>query len=278
MSITSSLLLSQKGERPKVPVLNLEGKEVEFVELPKVFDAPPREDLVRRAYVHLMTHTIQPKGASKASAHKYSVESWGAGYGMARVARIKGGGTGKAVAGGFVPSAVGGRPTHPPKPEKKIYKKLNKKERLASLLSAIAFTAIADAVRSRGHRLPDNLKLPIVVTDDIEGISKTKELKEFLERLGLKEELERCEERKIRAGKGKMRGRRYKRRVGPLIVCLNDKGIKKAASSLPGVNFTKLSELSVLHLAPGARPARLVIWSKSALLSLDSKLRKILTD
>ncbi|MEM0090954.1 MAG: 50S ribosomal protein L4 [Nitrososphaerota archaeon] len=276
MSVTSSLLTSQKEQRPKVPVLNLECKEVELVELPRVFDTPLREDLIKRAYIHLMTHILQPKGASKASAHKYSVESWGAGYGMARVSRIKGGGTGKAMAGGFVPSAVGGRPTHPPKPEKKIHKKLNKKEKLASLLSAIAFTAVPSAVRLRGHKLPDNLKLPIVVTDDIEGVSKAKELKVFLERLGLKEELERCEEKKIRAGKGKMRGRRYKRRVGPLIVCMNDKGIKKAASSIPGVDFTKLSELSVLHLAPGAKPARLVIWSKSALLSLDSKLEKLL--
>lgn len=276
MGITSSLLTSQKEQRPKVPVLNLECKEVELVELPRVFDTLPREDLVKRAYIHLMTHALQPKGASKASAHKYSVESWGAGYGMARIARIKGGGTGKAVAGGFVPSAVGGRPTHPPKPEKKIHKKLNKKEKLASLLSAIALTAIPDAVRSRGHKLPDDLKLPIVVTDDIEDISKTKELRAFLERLGLKNELERCEKKKIRAGKGKMRGRRYKHRVGPLIVCMNDRGIKKATSGLPGIDFTKLSELSVLHLAPGAKPARLVIWSKSALLSLDSKLEKLL--
>ncbi|MEM2909715.1 MAG: 50S ribosomal protein L4 [Nitrososphaerota archaeon] len=277
MSITSYLLTSQKGQRPKVPVLNLECKEVELVELPRVFDAPPREDIVKRAYVHLMTHVLQPKGASKASAHKYSVESWGPGYGMARIARIRGAGTGKSTAGGFVPSAVGGRPTHPPKPEKKIHKKLNRKEKLASLLSAIAFTAIPETVRSRGHKLPDGLRLPIVVTDDIESISKTKELRGFLERLGLKEELERCEREKIRAGKGKMRGRRYKHRVGPLIVCLNDRGVAKAISSLPGVGFTKLGDLSVLHLAPGARPARLVIWSKSALLSLDSKLEKLLT-
>ncbi|PUA32687.1 MAG: 50S ribosomal protein L4 [Candidatus Terraquivivens tikiterensis] len=276
MSVTSSLLTSQKEQRPKVPVLDLECKEVELVELPRVFDTPARKDLVRRAYVHLMTHTLQPKGASKASGHKYSVESWGAGYGMARIARIKGAGTGKAAAGGFVPSAVGGRPTHPPKPEKKIHKKLNKKEKLASLLSAIAFTAIPEAVRSRGHRLPNGLRLPIVVTDDIEGVDKAKELREFLERLGLGEELERCGEEKIRAGKGKMRGRRYKRRVGPLIVCLNDRGIAKAVSNLPGVDFAKLSDLSVLHLAPGAMPARLVIWSKSALLSLDSKLEKFL--
>jgi len=276
MSITSSLLISQKGQRPKVPVLNLECKEVELIELPVVFDTPPREDLVRRAYIHLSTHTLQPKGASKASAHKYSVESWGAGYGMARISRVKGAGTGKAMSGGFVPSAVGGRPTHPPKPEKKIYKKLNKKERLIALLSAIAFTASGIAVKARGHKLPDNLKLPIVVTDDIESVSKAKDLKKFLELLGLKEELKRCEKKKIRAGKGKIRGRKYKRRVGPLIVCMDDKGIKKAASSIPGVEFTKLNELSVLHLAPGAKPARLVIWSKSALLSLDSKLEKIL--
>lgn len=275
MSIISSLLTVKEDGEVKVPVLNLEGKEVDFITLPKIFHAPLREDLVRRAYIHYATHTIQPKGASKGSGHKYSVESWGPGYGMARIARIKATGTGKAAAGGFVPSAVGGRPTHPPKPEKKIYKKLNKKEKIAALLSALAFTVVPEAVRSRGHRLPDGIKLPIVVVDEIENISRTKDLKDFLERIGLKEELQRCSKKKIRAGKGKMRGRRYKHRVGPLIVCNNPTNLKKSTSNIPGVDVVKVDELSVLHLAPGGKPARLVLWSKSALSMLESRLLNV---
>ena len=272
MSILVELLQAARRRTLKTHVRGLDGEPVREVEVPKVFHAPLREDLVWRAFIHLQTHTLQPKGAMKGSGHKYSVESWGAGYGMARISRIKASGTGKAQAGGMVPSAVGGRPTHPPVPEKKIHKDLNRREAKAALLSAIAFTRVWEKVRERGHRIPEGLELPLVVEDAIESVAKTRELREVLERLGLGEELERCKEKKIRAGKGKRRGRRYKRRVGPLIVISEDKGVSDAADNLPGVEVVKIRDLSVLHLAPGAKPGRLVIWSESAFRSLDEVL------
>jgi len=270
MSILVELLMnaSRAGER-RAGVLGLDGSRVDEIKVPKTFYAPRREDLVWRAFIHLQTHTLQPKGAFKGSGHKYSAESLGVGLGIARIARIKARGTGKAQAGGMVPSAVGGRPTHPPVPEKKIHKDLNEKEKKMALLVAIAYTADREAVVRRGHRVPEDLELPIVVDDRIESIAKTRELEEFLKKLGLGEELERCKLKKIRAGKGKRRGRRYKRRVGPLIVVLEDKGIFDAADNLPGVDVVRLKDLSVLHLAPGAKPGRLTIWSKSAFENLD---------
>jgi len=272
MSVLVELLLnaSKAGER-KVPVLGLDGRAAGEIKLPKAFLAPLREDLVWKAFIHLQTHTLQPKGAFKGSGHKYSVESLGAGYGMARVSRIKASGTGKHLAGGMVNFVVGGRPGHPPVPEKKIHKDLNEKEKRAALLVAVAYTGSKEAVRARGHRVPDDLDLPVVVEDRVESLAKTRELRELLERIGLSEELERCREKKIRAGKGKRRGRRYKRRVGPLIVVSEDKGIKEAADNLPGVSVVRLSDLSVLHLAPGAKPGRLTIWSRSAFEKLDER-------
>ncbi|MEM2985717.1 MAG: 50S ribosomal protein L4, partial [Candidatus Caldarchaeum sp.] len=89
MNFTASLLL-QKPQQPTVKVYNLEGEAVETIPLPSFFSAPLREDLVARAYIHLATHSLQPKGASKISGHKHSVESWGPGFGMARISRIKG--------------------------------------------------------------------------------------------------------------------------------------------------------------------------------------------
>ena len=273
MSILVELLMnaSRAGER-LAEILGLDGSRVGEVKLPKTFYAPRREDLVWRAFIHLQTHTLQPKGAFKGSGHKYSVESLGAGYGMARVSRIKASGTGKNLAGGMINFAVGGRPGHPPVPEKKIHKDINEKEKRTALLVAVAFTGNKEAVRARGHRVPDEVELPIVVDDSIESVAKTRELKEFLEKLGLSEELERCKEKKIRAGKGKRRGRRYKRRVGPLIVISEDRGIEEAADNLPGVEVVKLKDLSVLHLAPGAKPGRLTIWSRSAFEKLDERL------
>jgi len=273
MSVLVELLMNaSKAEEKKIPVLGLDANVVGEITMPKSFLAPLREDLVWKAFIHLQTHTLQPKGAFKGSGHKYSVESLGAGYGMARISRIKASGTGKSLAGGMVNSAVGGRPGHPPVPEKKIHKDINEKEKRVALLVAVAFTGNKEAVRARGHRVPDEVTLPIVVDERIESLAKTKELKEFLEKIGLKEELERCKEKKIRAGKGKRRGRRYKRRVGPLIVISEDRGIEEAADNLPGVDVVKLKDLSVLHLAPGAKPGRLTIWSKSAFEKLDEKI------
>jgi len=272
MSILVELLKASEGLEKKIPVVDLDGSKIGEVALPRVFYAPLREDLVWRAFIHLQTHKLQPKGAFKGSGHKYSVESWGAGYGMARIFRIKASGTGKAQAGGMVPSAVGGRPTHPSTPEKKIYKELNRKEKKMALITAIAFTGVLDSVAKRGHRIPENISLPIVVNEKIESIARTRELREFLEKIGLKEELERCKEKKIRAGKGKKRGRRYKRRTGPLIVVLEDLGISEAAENIPGVDVVKLKDLSVLHLAPGAKPGRLTIYSVNAFEKIDEVL------
>ena len=271
MNVSIALLKAREGVR-QVPVYGVDGEKVGEERLPKVFNAPLREDLVRRVFIHLQTHTLQPKGAFKGSGHKYSVESWGAGYGVARVSRIKGRGTPKYASAGMVPSAVGGRPTHPPVPEKKIHKDINKKEKRLALASAIAFTASPEHVRARGHRLPDEKPLPIVVVDEVEEIKRTKEVLEMLKNLGLEEELERCSEKKIRAGKGKRRGRRYKLRAGPLIVVSKDRGIGRAADNILGVDVVEARNLSVLHLAPGGAPGRLTIYTKSALNELGGKI------
>lgn len=269
MTLLGQLL--RAGER-SVAVRGLDGSIGETVPLPRVFSARLREDLVRRAYLFLLSNRFQPKGAWKGSGHKYSVESLGPGYGIARIARLKVEGSGKARGGGFVPTAVGGRPTHPPTPEKRIHKRLNEKEKRAALASAIAFTASLQHVRKRGHRLPEDTQLPMVLEDSLVSVKKTSELMRILENLGLGEELERCREPKIRAGKGKRRGRRYKRRRGPLIVVHTDEGVSKAVANLPGVDVVLAKDLSVLDLAPGGHPGRLTLYTQSSLRELEKRL------
>jgi len=92
-------------------------------------------------------------------------------------------------------------------------------------------------------------------------------------KIGLKEELERASNKRIRAGKGKMRGRRYKKTVGPLIVVHDRKlPIIEAASNLPGVDVVYAGDVSVIHLAPGGHPGRLTIFTESSLDILDKRL------
>ncbi len=252
----------------KAKVYDLKGNVVEEIELPKVFETPYRPDLIRRAYLAIFTHRRQPYGPEPDAGNKRVARSRGAGYGLARVPR-----TAQMVAAN-VPSAVGGRRAHPPRPEKNLYERLNDKERLLATASAIAATAKRHIVEARGHRIRDVPSLPLIVTDDLETIKKTKELKEVLKALGLGEELKRAT-RKIRAGRGKMRGRRYKEKKSVLIVVGVDDGIKKAAEGIPGVDVVLAKDLSVLHLAPGGHAGRITIYTKNAIDVLSKRFSSL---
>ncbi len=156
----------------KANVLDVEGKSVKEIELPEIFESRVNKSLVQRAFWIMFAHKIQPKGRDPTAGMKVSAESWNTGYGIARLARIRGSGTPRAGQAGGVASVVKGRLAHPPKAEKRVYKMINKKERLAATESAIASTVNIDLVKARGHKYDRNL--PIVVTDEIEKMSKTK--------------------------------------------------------------------------------------------------------
>ena len=110
----------------------------------------------------------------------------------------------------------------------------------------------------------------IVVVDETQNLKKSKEVKEFLIKIGLKKELERIHKRKIRAGKGKMRGRRYKKKKGPLIVITKNNGIAKAAKNL-NIDVCLVKNLNTELLAPGGHLGRLTIWTESALNEVKNK-------
>ncbi|MFP3417581.1 MAG: 50S ribosomal protein L4 [Nitrososphaeria archaeon] len=241
----------------KTNVLDAEGKPIKEIELPKLFESSVNKTLIERAFWIIFTHKLQPKGRDPTAGMKVSAESWGTGYGIARLARIKGSGTPRAGQAGGVASVVKGRLAHPPKAEKKIYKRINKKERLAATESALAATINIQLVKERGHRYDGNL--PIVVYDDVEKINKTKNVEALLIKLGLSNELERIKE------KG----------VGPLFVVSGISPLIKAARNIKGVDAVTAKDVSVLHLAPGGKPGRLVIYTESALNVLNERFKEV---
>jgi len=195
-----------------------------------------------------------------------SAESRGTGMGIARVPRVKGGG-GRAA---FAPSTVGGRQPHPPRSGKKIMKRIPKKEVQFALRSAIAATASKNVVASRGHRIEDIPEIPLIVTDSIEELAKTSELEAALANLGVLSDLNRVKDsRKVRAGKGKHRGRKMKQAIGPLIVVSENKGVFEAASNLLGVVVAKVNDLNPEILAPGTHAGRLTLWTNGAIEQLN---------
>jgi len=168
-----------------------------------------------------------------------------------------------------VPQAVKGRRAHPPKVEKDWYRKINKKEMKLALRSAIAATLMKDVVKERGHKINEIKEFPLIIKDDIQSVKKTKELENLLKKLGLEKELKRLVNKKVRPGKGKMRGRKYKRKIGPLIVIGRDEGIGKACKNLPGIDLKNLKNISVEDLAPGSHAGRLTIWTESSIKGLS---------
>ncbi|KYH36097.1 MAG: 50S ribosomal protein L4 [Candidatus Bathyarchaeota archaeon B24] len=262
---------AKSSARRFLRVLGLDGKVVGRVKAPDVFDMEVRSDVIRRAVIALQTHRLQRKGTDVLAGKRRVVEYLGVGLDLSRVPRLKG--TTRAA---FVPFAVGGRPTHPPKVEKDIYKRVNKKEKLLALKSAIAATASKEYVEARGHRVEGVKYLPLVVVDEVQSLKKTKDVVELFKNLGVWEDVLRVKKRvgKIRAGKGKMRGRKYKGGKGPLIVVAKDDGIGLSARNIPGVDVVELRNLNVELLAPGGHPGRLTIWDRSSIVTLRSMFRE----
>ena len=248
----------------KVPIINLQNEKSGDIDLPQVFSTPVRHDVIRRAVIALQSTRFQPQGRDSMAGKRTTAESRGTGHGIARVPRLK-----QSSRAAFGVSTVGGHQAFPPLSEKDIVKRINKKEKRFAIRSGIAATAIKELVEKRGHKIQKVEQLPIVVSDELESLEKTREVKEFLETLELWSDIQRADRRTVRAGKGKMRGRKHKKGKGPLIVIGEDKGIGYAARNLPGVEVTDVYGLNAEILAPGAHPGRLVIWTKSAIEQLD---------
>jgi large subunit ribosomal protein L4e len=257
----------------KVSVYSLNGKKTGTVELPKVFEEVIRPDLIKKAVLSSQSARYQPQGRDPFAGKRTSAESWGPGRGVSRVSRVKGSGYSAGGRGAFVPQAVGGRLAHPPRAEKRIIKKINAKERKKATESAIAATGIKELVEKRGHVIDKVPEIPLVVSDDLESLKTTKEVKDTFSKLGLSEDLERAKDREVRAGKGKMRGRKYKKKKSALLVVSDNGGVPRGARNHPGIDVVKAGHLGVEQLAPGTHYGRLVVYTKSAIEDIAERFK-----
>ncbi|MGD0646031.1 MAG: 50S ribosomal protein L4 [Candidatus Bathyarchaeia archaeon] len=252
-------------------IFDLQGASTGKITLPTIFSTPLRPDVIKRAVLAIQSSSRQPQGRDPMAGKRTTAESRGTGSAISRVPRLKGGG-GRAA---FAPSTVKGRQPHPPRAETKILKSIPKKEAKLALFSAIAATAQKDAVASRGHKIDDVPGIPMIVDNAIESLTKAKEVEVALKNLGITRDITRVRNsRKIRAGKGKHRGRKMKQAVGPLIVVVENKGLVNAASNVPGVEVTTVANLNTEMLAPGTHPGRLTLWTNGAIERLDKLYSK----
>ena len=245
-------------------MLDIEGKVTGEISLPIVFETRLRLDIIQKASIAQQSHRFQPQGRNLMAGKRTTAEGFGVGRGISRVPRIGGHGPLSGTAA-FAPGTVGGRMAFPPVTAKKIAKQINRKERRLALRSAIAATASDEIVRQRGHKFDQERRLPLVVNDEVEKLSKSSQAKHFLSAVGVWDDVLR-----VRRSKRIKSGRRV-HAVGPLIVVGDDKTARKALRNFEGVSVIRADELSVEMLAPGTHPGRLTIWSESAVRKIAEK-------
>ncbi len=258
----------------KATIYDLEGKEAGQVELPAIFSSDIRADVVKRTVLAIQSARRQPYGTDPLAGKRTSAHYHGKRHyrysmmnkEMSRIPRIHGKVGNLAWTARFAPHAVKGRMAHPPKAQKVWLQKVNRKESRLAIISGLAASANISLVSSK-HAVKST---PFVVVDNFEGLKKTKEVGALLTKI-MPQELERCSVKKVRAGKGTMRGRRYKKKKGPLVIASRNCAALKSARNIPGVDAVSADNLNAELLAPGAQLGRVVIITKSALERLQNK-------
>ena len=143
--------------------------------------------------------------------------------------------------------------------------------------SALAASSVPSLLLARGHRISTVPEVPLVVSSEAFAgakITKTASALSLLVAMGAMPDAAKARaSRKLRSGKGKLRGRRHRQRRGPLIVYNPDedgKELVRAFRNIPGVETSSVFALNLLQLAPGGHLGRFIIWTSSAFAALDT--------
>jgi large subunit ribosomal protein L4e len=258
----------------KAQVYDMTGKKAGDIELPAFFSSVVRKDVIRRAVLAQQSARRQPYGSDPLAGKRTSAHYHGSRHyrftmmnkEMSRMPRIHGKVGYMVWRGRFSPQAVKGRRAHPPKAEKVWLQKINVKERQLAIMSGLAASADLALVQEK-HRVESS---PVVIVDDFENVKKTKDVVALLSAI-MPKELERCSVVKVRAGKGKVRGRKYKKKKGPLIIASKNCTLIRSARNIVGVDAVSVKNVNAELLAPGAQAGRVVVLTKASLSELKKK-------
>jgi len=258
--------------RPLLSVFSLSGsKSGTEVTLPAVMTAPLRPDIVQFVHTNMNKNKRQAYAVSIYAGKQVSAASWGTGRAVARIPRVGGGGTSRSGQGAFGNMCRGGRMFAPTKTWRKWTRKINTTQKRFAVASALAASAIPSLVMARGHHIDNVPEVPLILENAVESAKKTSQAKEILAAVGAYDDVEKsAASKKIRAGKGKARNRRYVMRRGPLVIYSKNDGVEQAFRNLPGVELCCVDRLNLLQLAPGGHIGRFCVWSQSAIEALDT--------
>merc|ERR1719278_31455 len=227
--------------------------------LPAVFRAPVRPDIVSLMHNNIAKNKRQPYCVSEPAGHQTSAvlgnwpcccqDSQGQGW---RHPQVWPGCFRKHV-------------------QRRSHRKVGVAQKRYAMCSAIAATGVPALVMAKGHVIDGIPEVPLVVADSVQGFTRTKQAVEFLRRNKAWADVAKVyATRRMRAGKGKLRGRRHVQKLGPLVIYDQDQGVTKAFRNIPGVDVIQVDNLNLLKLAPGGHVGRFCIWTESAFKKLDT--------
>lgn len=257
----------------KIAILNIHKTEVGKKEMPSCFHETVRPDIIKKAVLAIRANNRQPYGAdptagmkqiSRVSRRRRDYQT-SYGHGISRVPRkvLNRRGTRFYWVGAIAAGTVGGKAAHPPKAEKNWTQKINKKENRLAIKAALSATMQKEFVQEQGYVLPEHY--PFLIETKLEEIAKTQEVLAILEKLGFGNELVRASRKKMRGGRSRLRGRKYKKAKGPLIVVSGKCKLQKAAENIPGIDIVSVKNLNAAVLAPSAKPGRLTLFTDAAI-------------
>jgi ribosomal protein L4 len=258
----------------KAKVLNKTGQELREIDLPSWFSNEVREDLCQKYFE--ISKKAQPYGPfefagklhSASGILKHARHQWKTtyGHGISRVPRKIMWRRGDQFywVGASISSARGGRRVHAPKPEHfMLEKKMNKKERLIAIRSALIATIKEEWLKKRYETLKDKkigIKLPVIIDESVLKL-KAKDFFRVLKKIfGEMTEIV-MQKKSIRAGKGKRRGK-YKKTAGLLLVIGKNENAK-----IKGMDVRKVNEIIMRDIFP---PGRLAVYTENAIKELKN--------
>ena len=244
----------------KTKLLDKSGKAKKDLDLPKCFGGKVRADILLKVFEAQKSAYAQAYGAMEGAGAQYSASGiskkkrhdWKATYGkgISRVPRkvMSRHGASFNWIGATIASTRGGRRPHAPRAMKNLFKKINKKELDIAFCSA--FSGAND----------------IVVFDKAVLDLKTKDFKKVL--ASVFGEARVWKEKSVRAGRGKMRGRKYKSNAGLLFVIGSDEKMNRK-----GVDVVAVNELAIKDLTLNGVVGRLVCYSEKAIEEIGGRFK-----
>lgn len=258
----------------KAKLYDKSGKAKGDVNLPKAFSSRIRADILLKVFETQKGVYAQAYGSMDGAGAQYSASGiskkkrhdWKATYGkgISRVPRkvMSRHGASFNWIGATVSNTRGGRRPHAPRSEKNNFKKVNKKELELAMKSALVGTLNAKALEAKYNR---KMEMGGVFASEILDV-KTKDFVLAMKAVFGESYNSVLKKKSIRAGIGKMRGRKYKSNAGLLFVVGNEEKMKRK-----GVEVVSVKDLTVKDLAPNGVAGRLVCYSEKAIEEIGGR-------